>query len=83
MGLAGRLAKAGAKKAGNAAKNKIVKTVNGGCPGAANGKHSYKVKMIGGSPAKKGNVKKGIAPTPAVRGTPVTYCHNAGCGRVG
>lgn len=63
MGLVKKVAKKTAKKAGSAAKNKVIKTVNGGCPGAGNGKHSYKTKLVGGSP--------------------VTWCHNGGCGRVG
>lgn len=59
MGFVKKAAKKTARKAGA----KVAHTVRGGCPGSSNGKHSYKTKLVGGSP--------------------VTWCHNAGCGRVG
>lgn len=39
-----KVAKAGAKKAGNAVKKKI----NGGCPGSSDGRHNFKAANLGG-----------------------------------
>ena len=66
MGFLGNQAKKGAKKAGR----KVVHKVRGGCPGSSDGKHSYKSKLI-----KKDIKGKKV-------NNRVTYCHNAGCGRV-
>jgi hypothetical protein len=67
MGFVKKVAKKTAKKAGNAAVSAAKKKINGGCPGASDGKHSYKTKLVG--------------KTKTYEGTPVTWCHNSGCGR--